>query len=112
MGGDLQISIDACMSSMQPHSYLGISAQGTASVLRSAGNADCHVILRGGSDGPNYEQQYVADAVAKTSRQSSRPALSLIVLMGIQRKSLRGNRRWQKTLASRSSQAVVAQSRV
>ena len=60
--GDLQISIDACISSMQLHSYLGISKQGIASVLRSAGNADCHVILRGGSNGPNYDQYDVADA--------------------------------------------------
>lgn len=73
--GDLQISIDACISSMQPHSYLGISAQGIASVLRSAGNADCHVILRGGSNGPNYDQQYVADAAAKMVKAKLPPCL-------------------------------------
>ena len=75
---DLQISIDACISSMQLHSYLGISRHGIASVLCSAGNADCRVILCGGSNGPSYDQQYVADATAKMVKEAMLPPCLVI----------------------------------
>ena len=82
---DLQISIDACISSMQLHSYLGISKQGIASVLRSAGNADCHVILRGGSQmDPSMTSSMWLMPPPRWSRQCSSHALSLIVLTRIQ----------------------------
>ena len=63
---------------MQLLSYLGILAQGIASPLRSAGNADCHVILGGGSNGPNVDQQYVADATAKMMVKAMLPPCLVI----------------------------------
>jgi 3-deoxy-7-phosphoheptulonate synthase len=32
--------------------------------MHTSGNADCHVILRGGSGGPNYQAAAVADVLA------------------------------------------------
>lgn len=41
-------------------------------MIRTAGNPDCHVILRGGSDGPNYDAETVADTLARL-RKSNLP---------------------------------------
>ena len=41
-------------SASHPHNFMGINSQGMASIVRTAGNPDCHVILRGGSGGPNF----------------------------------------------------------
>jgi 3-deoxy-7-phosphoheptulonate synthase len=52
--GDIQIAVNAIVSSRQPHSFVGIDASGNTCVLRTAGNPDSHLILRGGKSGPNY----------------------------------------------------------
>jgi 3-deoxy-7-phosphoheptulonate synthase len=49
---------------MSPQTFLGIDEQGRASVVATEGNPDCHVILRGGEDGPNYDAKSVAQTVA------------------------------------------------
>ena len=71
--GDVQVAIDACGSSCRPHAYLGVSQAGVASVLRSKGNPHCHVILRGGANGPNYEATHVA-ALAEKMGKAGRAA--------------------------------------
>ena len=52
--GSVSVAIDAMQSASHPHNFMGINSQGMASIVRTAGNPDCHVILRGGSGGPNY----------------------------------------------------------
>lgn len=52
--GSVGVAIDAMQSASHPHCFMGINSQGMASIVRTAGNQDCHVILRGGSGGPNY----------------------------------------------------------
>ena len=37
-----------------PHHFLSVTKQGVAAIVATIGNRDCHVILRGGSRGPNY----------------------------------------------------------
>ncbi len=59
--GTIQIAIDAIGSSLHPHHFLSVTKQGVAAIVETRGNPECHVILRGGSSGPNYS----ADAVAK-----------------------------------------------
>ena len=58
------IAIDAIKSSSNPHHFLGVNKHGVASITKTKGNTDGHVILRGGSSGPNYEQSYVEEVVA------------------------------------------------
>ena len=36
---------------------LGVTKQGLAAIVRTAGNPNCHLILRGGTKGPNYEAE-------------------------------------------------------
>jgi len=52
--GTVQIAIDAICSSANPHHFLSVTKQGVAAIVATMGNSDCHVILRGGSRGPNY----------------------------------------------------------
>jgi 3-deoxy-7-phosphoheptulonate synthase len=60
--GDAQVAIDACRAAAATHRFFGVTPFGGAAVVSTAGNPDCHVILRGGRSGPNY---YAAD-VART----------------------------------------------
>lgn len=75
--GDVQVAVDACGSSSRPHTYLGVTPSGVASVLASKGNPGCHVILRGGSDGPNYGAAHVATARAKMEKGKLRSNIVL-----------------------------------
>ncbi|UJF24754.1 3-deoxy-7-phosphoheptulonate synthase [Suttonella sp. R2A3] len=58
--GSLDVAINAIQSAAQPHSFLGIDAEGVTAITRSKGNAYGHVVLRGGRSGPNYDTVNVA----------------------------------------------------
>jgi len=58
-GGSLQIAVDAMVAARSPHAFLGIDLDGRASVVNTAGNKAQHLILRGGSSGPNYNEEVV-----------------------------------------------------
>ena len=53
--GGLTVAMNALMSASKPHSFLGINGQGQVSIIRTKGNDYAHVVLRGGSNGPNYD---------------------------------------------------------
>ena len=62
--GGFKVAIEAMTAAKHPHSFLGIRADGTAAVVKTKGNADVHVVLRGGRDLPNHDRETV-EAVAK-----------------------------------------------
>lgn len=66
--GSLQIAIDAMRSAMTPHSFLGIDPEGYSSIVRTTGNPDGHVVLRGGRERPNYDAQSIAEAAASLKK--------------------------------------------
>ncbi len=63
--GSVQTAIDAMKSSRSPHSFLGIDQDGSTSIVKTTGNPHCHVVLRGGRNGTNYEAPQVAEAAEK-----------------------------------------------
>ncbi|GLD93995.1 hypothetical protein PINS_up002606 [Pythium insidiosum] len=63
-GGSLQLAVDAVVAARHPHCFLSVSSQGLAAIVNTAGNDCCHVILRGGKSGPNYEKKHVDEASA------------------------------------------------
>ncbi|WP_407320439.1 3-deoxy-7-phosphoheptulonate synthase [Isoptericola halotolerans] len=67
--GDVQIAVDGCITAASEHTFFGADSEGRAAAVETAGNPDCHVILRGGRGGPNYGADDVAAAlaVARTS---------------------------------------------
>lgn len=58
--GSIQTAINAIKAAAQPHTFLGINIDGAASAVSTRGNANCHVVLRGGSTGPNYSPAHIA----------------------------------------------------
>ena len=62
--GDVQIAIDAVRAGVHPHRFLGVTEQGLCAIVSTRGNPDCHVILRGGQSGPNYDSASVQKTAA------------------------------------------------
>jgi len=56
--------VDACRAAAAGHTFFGVTLAGAAAVVTTAGNPDCHVILRGGRSGPNYQAGQVTRALA------------------------------------------------
>ncbi len=57
--GGLTVAINALRSASRPHRFLGINSQGQVSVFTTRGNNYGHVVLRGGSAGPNYDPVHI-----------------------------------------------------
>jgi 3-deoxy-7-phosphoheptulonate synthase len=66
--GTLSAAINAMLSAREPHRFLGINAQGLASIVTTTGNPDGHVVLRGGKHGPNYDAAHVGKAAAELAK--------------------------------------------
>ncbi|MFN8525818.1 MAG: 3-deoxy-7-phosphoheptulonate synthase [Chloroflexota bacterium] len=62
-GGGLQLAIDAIRAANHPHSFFGVTEQGLAAIVTTTGNEDCHVILRGGRTGPNFDAASVGSTL-------------------------------------------------
>ena len=58
--GSIATAINAIKAAAQPHTFLGINLDGSASAIVTRGNPDCHVVLRGGTAGPNYSAAHLA----------------------------------------------------
>ncbi|KAJ2107136.1 3-deoxy-7-phosphoheptulonate synthase [Coemansia sp. RSA 922] len=58
--GNATIAIDAIRSASHPHHFLGVTKSGLAAITVTRGNPLCHIILRGGNSGPNYEEEWVS----------------------------------------------------
>jgi 3-deoxy-7-phosphoheptulonate synthase len=58
--GGLQVAANALLSVSSPHSFLGINQAGQVAVIRTKGNRYGHIVLRGGSKGPNYDSVTIA----------------------------------------------------
>jgi len=69
--GDLIAAVNAINAATQPQTFLGVSDQGVASAVTTSGNPDCHIILRGGDTGPNYEASHVRQTVEKLSSKGA-----------------------------------------
>jgi 3-deoxy-7-phosphoheptulonate synthase len=75
--GDIEIAINAVLSSSSPHSFLGINGQGTVSIVRTRGNGYGHVVLRGGGGRPNYDS--VSVAIAEQALKKAKLPANLVV---------------------------------
>src|SRR4051812_33376657 len=62
--GSVQMAADALVACRSPHAFMGMTKMGVAAVFETEGNGDCHVILRGGSRGPNYAPEHIDAACA------------------------------------------------
>ncbi|MDP1835872.1 MAG: 3-deoxy-7-phosphoheptulonate synthase [Chlamydiales bacterium] len=60
--GNLEIAVNALHVAGVPHAFIGLNDDGRICVVRSKGNPDCHIVLRGGSGRPNYDKASVLHA--------------------------------------------------
>ena len=73
--GDLQVAVNAILAAAKPQTFLGITPEGRASAVTTAGNPDCQLVLRGGSSGTNYSSAHVNEAAALLQKQKLPPSL-------------------------------------
>ena len=59
--GDVQVAVDAIGAARGAHHFLSVTKEGHSAIFETRGNADCHIILRGGKQ-PNYDMFAVDDA--------------------------------------------------
>lgn len=59
--GGLQVALNAIKAASQPQTFLGVNLDGRASAVVTRGNPNCHIVLRGGSKGPNYYPAHIAN---------------------------------------------------
>jgi 3-deoxy-7-phosphoheptulonate synthase len=63
--GNVKVAVDAVRAAAAQHAFAGVDVSGTPAIQHTAGNPDCHVILRGGRGAPNYDAESVADALSQ-----------------------------------------------
>jgi 3-deoxy-7-phosphoheptulonate synthase len=62
--GSIQTALNAMISASHPHSFLGINQEGITSVIKTSGNPDRHVVLRGGGGKTNYHAEDIQRAAS------------------------------------------------
>lgn len=77
MDGTCQVAIDAIKAASGIQTFLGINRDGQASAVTTAGNQNCHVVLRGGSAGPNFDAESVAKTVAALKKAGLKEAIMI-----------------------------------
>ena len=75
--GSIQVAVDAIGSARHSHIFLSVTKQGHSAIFQTAGNEDCHVILRGGGGKPNYDNPSVHYA-SRLLEQSNLPPSVMI----------------------------------
>ncbi|HMN64703.1 MAG TPA: 3-deoxy-7-phosphoheptulonate synthase [Burkholderiaceae bacterium] len=74
--GNVRVAIDAILAARSPHNFLGIHKNGHVAMVRTSGNPDCHLILRGGRV-PNYDSANVAAACEELEQSDCMPSLMI-----------------------------------
>jgi len=70
--GNIQIALDAIRAARGQHHFLSVTKQGLSAIVSTVGNDTCHVILRGSTDGPNFDAESIA-AVVKSLEKLGLP---------------------------------------
>jgi 3-deoxy-7-phosphoheptulonate synthase len=106
--GDVQIAIDAVRAGAHPHRFLGVTEQGLGAIVATRGNRDCHIILRGGQSGPNYDAASVEKAATALRDAGLPPRLMIDLSHGNSRKDHRRQPLVAKDIAAQVAQGETA----
>ena len=74
--GTTQMAIDAIRAAAMPHHFLSLRKEGSSAIFTTSGNADCHIILRGGKV-PNYDAENI-DRVATELKAANLPTKIMV----------------------------------
>lgn len=84
--GNVAVAVDAVTAAKHPHHFLGVTKHGISAIVSTKGNDSCHIILRGGQDGPNYEADHIEKAVEGLNAMSVPPYVMVDCSHGNSRK--------------------------
>ena len=74
--GNIRIATDAIQAAARPHHFLSVHKNGQVAIVETAGNPDCHLILRGGK-APNFDAAHV-EAACKDLEAAKLPATLMV----------------------------------
>ena len=105
--GGLTVATNALNSVAKPHRFLGINGKGQVSLFTTRGNPYGHIVLRGGSAGPNYDSVHIKlceDALDKAgvarnimvdcshANSNKQPELQPLVVQNVANQIIEGNK--------------------
>ena len=70
--GSVQVAADAVSSASNPHIFPSVTKEGRSAIFSTAGNEDCHIILRGGGGNTNFDSASIDAAAAKLAKSGLR----------------------------------------
>ena len=73
--GNINIAINAIKCAKNEHNFLGTNYEGNICSVQTLGNPYCHLILRGGNNGPNYYEKNILEYMEKLEKNSLNPSL-------------------------------------
>ena len=56
----MQVAVNAMLAAAHGNHFLSVEPEGRVAVIRTKGNPNTHVVLRGGSDKPNYDKENIS----------------------------------------------------
>lgn len=74
--GNVKIALDAVLSASEPHHFLAVTKTGRSAIATTAGNEDCHIILRGGKT-TNYDAASVEEAAKASEKAGITPRIMI-----------------------------------
>ncbi len=107
--GNVQIAVDAIRAASHPHHFLSVTKQGIHAIVATKGNDRCHVILRGGSSGPNYGAEDVERTAQALEAAKQPPRMMIDVSHG---NSEKDHRNQTKVARAISEQIANGESRI
>ena len=105
--GSLGVAINALESVASTHRFLGISPTGQVSVIQTKGNAHGHVVLRGGSSGPNYSPEHIQACEAALEKLG----LTQSIMVDCSHANSNKDHRQQRNVVNSVSQQIAAGNR-
>lgn len=75
--GNTQIAIDGIKTANHPQHFLGIHCAGSPAIIQTTGNRDCHMILRGSRQSPNYSAHHVTEVVNALKQNNLPPHIMI-----------------------------------
>ncbi len=73
--GSITVALDALRAARHPHHFLSVTKDGVSAIVKTRGNPDCHIILRGSTAGPNFSVQEIEEVSAALAKAGLPPHL-------------------------------------
>jgi len=75
--GNLDVAVNAMQSAISSHSFLGVDDDGSCSIIKTGGNSNVHIILRGGGGKPNYHMEHIKECEDKLNSKGFTPRIMI-----------------------------------